>query len=160
MQIHCDLVQRLHQELLQEHDCKKHDYGREVDAHGGDWKSTAHKPEHRLCDAVQESHDGVVGVGIHPGDQGGNDDNPHVDAEDYVEHPSYGADQITQNKHVFSRIEFSLGWTTPLQDVFSRDSTFITKTRYYNSSKTIATPSPSRAKGETAMALDYYSSLH
>ena len=104
MKAQCDLVQRLYKKLLKEDDCEQDNYGCEIDTHRGNGKGAAHKREHGLSDAVKETHDGVVRIWIHPRNQCGYDDDPHVDTQDYVQHTGHGANQITENEHILSSL--------------------------------------------------------
>ena len=56
-------------------------------------------PEDRFGDVVQKPDDGIIRVGIDPGQQGPGDDHPHVDSQGQVDNCGQSFDQVSEGKH-------------------------------------------------------------
>src|SRR6185436_3767948 len=93
--------QHRNQEFLQEVKHENHDHWGEVEPDLKTPQPLAHRPEHRLGHPVQESHDRVVRVGAHPGQERPRDDDPDVRDDDHVQQACHGANEIADDEHYF-----------------------------------------------------------
>jgi len=93
------LNQARDQEILQEHDRRDDDDGRQVDTEISKGQPPPHRPQDRLRCPVQELDDGIVGVGVHPGQKGPDDDHPSIEAQRYVKDPGKGLYKIGHKEH-------------------------------------------------------------
>src|SRR6266850_35978 len=94
-----DSVQHRDQEFLQEVKHENHDHRRKVEPHLGGRQPLAHRPQHRLGHPVQEAHDRVVRIGVHPREDRPRDDDPDVGDDDDVDEVRQRDEEIVDDEH-------------------------------------------------------------
>jgi len=101
------LYHRPHKKLLQKNDDQQDDQRRKVHRQRVSGNDSAYRRQQRLGHTVQKDNDFVVGVGIHPGDHGARDNNPHIHGKYYIDDFCNGNNQIAggdiqHNKNSFA----------------------------------------------------------
>src|SRR5512147_333246 len=92
-------AQRAHEERLEEVNGEDHDHQRQVDAELVGRQPPADRPQEGLGHVVQEAHDGVGRVRIHPRQDRARDDDPEVRVEHELDEGGDGVDEVAGDEH-------------------------------------------------------------
>lgn len=91
---------RIYDEFFEEIDGQQHDERREINA-SQEREPPSDLEQYRFGDFVEEVDDGVVGIGIHPGDKCTGYDDVHVEGEYNIKYSPDCRQKISRNEQFF-----------------------------------------------------------
>jgi hypothetical protein len=95
------LYQARHQEVLEEDDREQDDHGRKVDPHPLKGNPPPDKGHQWFRNLVDKTDDRVVGIGMDPGEDRPDENDPHVEGQRDVDDTGDGGYEISEDKHGF-----------------------------------------------------------
>src|SRR5919108_1416892 len=93
------VAQGRNQKAVEKEDREDHDHGRQVEPDGQRRQPMPDRAQDRLRDPIEEAHDRIERIRVHPRQHGARDDDPEVGLQQEVEQVRQRQDQVARDEH-------------------------------------------------------------